>query len=84
MRLREVVSAAAHYIAGVLDREPMIQVVEQICAAAELTPGTRVRTLRGSSSGVVVRALDHGKVVWRTDAGTELTALPESLMRDKG
>lgn len=83
-RLREVVSATVHYIAGVLDREAMIQVVEQMCAAAELAPGTKVRTLRGSSSGVVVRVLEDGKVVWRTDSGTELTALPESLMCDEG
>jgi len=81
LRLREVVSATAHYIAGVLDREVMIQIVEQMCAAADLVAGTRVRTLRGSSEGVVVRVLDDGRIVWRTNAGTELTALPESLTR---
>ena len=81
-RLREATSAAAHYIAGVLDREAMIQIVEQMCAAAEMVPGVRVRTLRGSATGMVVRVLDDGRVVWRTDAGTELTALPESLMCD--
>lgn len=79
-RLREVTSSTAHYIAGVLDREAMVQIVESLCAAAlELTPGTRVKTLRGGSHGVVLRVLDDGRIVWRTTAGTEFIALPESL-----
>ena len=80
-RKREVSSATAHYIAGVLDRDSMIQVVETLCAAADLVPGTPVRTLRGSTHGVVVRVLEDGRVVWRTESGTELTALPETLGR---
>jgi hypothetical protein len=79
-RLREVTSATAHYIAGVLDRESMIQLVDQLCAAADLVAGTRVKSLRGSLAGVVVRVLDDGRVVVKTEAGTELTALPESLV----
>ena len=43
VRKREVGSATAHYIAGVLDRDSMIQIVEQLCAAADLlVPGSRV------------------------------------------
>ena len=80
-RLREVTSATAHYVAGVLDRESMVWIVESLCAAADFTLGMRVKTLRGSTRGVVVRVLDDGRVVWRTDAGTELIALPESLMK---
>ncbi|MBL9178722.1 MAG: hypothetical protein JNM65_11720 [Verrucomicrobiaceae bacterium] len=73
----------AHYIAGVLDREAMIEMVESLCAAAlELAPGTRVRTLRGSSHGTVVRILDDGRIVWRTESGSELIALPEALTTD--
>lgn len=80
-RLREVTSATAHYIAGVLDREVMVQVVESLCAAADLVPGTRVKTLRGSTQGSVLRVLEDGRIVWLTDGGTELTALPETLSR---
>jgi hypothetical protein len=80
-RLREVTSASAHYIAGVLDREVMVQMVESLCAAADLVPGTRVQTLRGTTQGVVMRVLEDGRIVWRTDGGTELTALPETLKR---
>lgn len=79
LRKREAGSATAHYIAGVLDREVMMQIVEGLCATADLTPGTRVRTLRGSTHGMVVRVLDDGRIVWRTDSGAELMALPESL-----
>lgn len=81
-RLREATSAAAHYIAGVLDREAMVQIIEQMCAAVELEPGMRVKTLRGSARGTILRVLDDGRMLWRTDAGTELTALPESLTRE--
>jgi len=83
-RKREVGSATAHYIAGVLDREVMVQVVESLCAAADLVPGTRVKTLRGSTHGVVVRVLEDGRIVWRTDGGTELIALPEALKPEEG
>lgn len=79
LRKREVGSAVAHYIAGVLDRDAMIQTVEQMCAAADMQPGVRVKTLRGGASGVILRVLEDGRIVWRTDSGTELIALPESL-----
>src|SRR5213596_2797622 len=41
-RRREVMSAIAHYIAGVLDRESMVEIVEGLCESAELKPGDRV------------------------------------------
>src|SRR5206468_3455404 len=47
-RRREVISAVAHYIAGVLDRESMTQIVNELCVAADFQPGDRVKTLRGS------------------------------------
>ena len=82
-RNREVSSAVAHYIAGVLDREPMVEIIESLCASAELQVGDRVKTLRGSSRGVVQRVLEDGRVVWRVDeTGTELTALPETLTKE--
>lgn len=60
----------------------MAQIVDELCAAADFQPGDRVKTLRGSMRGVIVRLLDDGRVVWRADSGAELTALPESLLRE--
>ncbi|HAV61311.1 MAG TPA: hypothetical protein DCY13_02990 [Verrucomicrobiales bacterium] len=78
-------SAVAHHIAGVLDRESMTAIVESLCATANLQPGDRVQTLRGTRHGAIVRVLPDGRLVWRPD-GTrnELIALPESLMREAG
>jgi hypothetical protein len=82
-RRREVASAIAHYIAGVLDRESMIEIVESLSEAADWKPGDRVKTLRGTTRGVVLRLMDDGRVVWRPDGTeSELMALPESLARE--
>jgi hypothetical protein len=81
-RRREVTSAVAHYIAGVLDRESMVRIVESLCESASFQPGDRVKTLRGSTQGVILRLLDDGRVVWQPDGShSELLALPESLAR---
>jgi len=82
-RLREVVSAVAHFIAGVLDHESMARIVNELSESADLEPGDMVKTLRGSISGEIIRVLPDGRVVWRADSGAELTALPESLIRQK-
>jgi hypothetical protein len=80
-RRREVISAVAHYIAGVLDRDAMVEIVDSLWEAAELKPGDRVKTLRGSARGTIVRLLEDGRVVWRVDGSdAELMALPESLL----
>jgi hypothetical protein len=82
-RNREVASAAAHYIAGVLDREAMVEIVEGLCESAELRAGDRVKTLRGSSHGIIKRVLEDGRVVWQADGSSvELTALPETLLKE--
>jgi hypothetical protein len=82
-RKREVSSVIGHYIAGVLDRESMFSIVEGLCEAAELKPGDREKTLRGSLNGVILKILGDGKIVWRLDGTkSELTALPESLLRE--
>jgi hypothetical protein len=84
MRRREMISAAAHYVAGVLDRGAMIEVIEALWQSAQLSPGDRVKTLRGTLRGVIVRVLDDGRVAWRPDGGaTELVALPETLAPEK-
>jgi hypothetical protein len=82
VRRREVISALAHYVAGVLDRESMVSIVDSLCEAASFLPGDRVRTLRGSTCGVVVRVLDDGRIAWRPDSSAlELIGLPESLRK---
>jgi hypothetical protein len=71
----------AHYIAGVLDREAMISIVEDLCRSAELKVGDRVKTFRGTLRGRIVRIRRDGRVVWQPEGGaTELIALPESLV----
>jgi hypothetical protein len=83
IRRREVVSAVAHYVAGVLDRESMVEIVEGLWEMADLQPGDRVKTLRGTTHGVILRRLDDGRVVWRPDgSAAELIALPEGLLRE--
>lgn len=83
-RRRELTSAVAHYIAGVLDRQTMVQIVESLCESADFKTGERVKTLRGSTHGVVIRLNEDGRVVWRPDGTeSELLALPESLVKEK-
>ncbi|HXB58435.1 MAG TPA: hypothetical protein VNU95_02670 [Candidatus Acidoferrales bacterium] len=77
-------SAVAHYVAGVLPWESMVEIVESLSATADWKPGDRVKTLRGSLHGKILRVLKDGKIVWQPDNTTsELTALPESLFADK-
>jgi len=45
--------------------------------------GDRVKTLKGSMSGTILRVLADGRVKWRADSGVELTGLPESLIRER-
>jgi hypothetical protein len=82
-RRKEVSSAAAHFITGVLDVESMTRMVESLCESAEFKPGDRVKTLRGSLNGVILKILDDGKIVWQPDGTkSELIALPEILLRE--
>ncbi len=82
-RRREVMSAVAHYIAGVLPWEAMAEIVQSLSASADLQPGDRVKTFRGSTRGVILRLLPDGRVLWRPDgSASELMALPESLLKD--
>jgi hypothetical protein len=49
------------------------EVLEALCEAASFQPGDRVKTLRGSSRGIIIRLLADGRVVWRPDGtGSEL------------
>jgi len=83
-RRREAASLAAHYVAGVLDREPVIAGIVSLAESAEFQPRDRVKTLKGSVRGTVREILPDGRVTWQPDGHkTELTALPESLLRLK-
>ena len=83
LRLKELTSAVAHYVAGVLDREAMVAMVEELCRSAALGVGDRVKTLRGSLRGVITRVLEDGRVAVRADgSASELLCLPESLLPD--
>jgi hypothetical protein len=82
LRKREAASAVAHYIAGVLDRDSMISIVDSLAESADLKPGDHVKTFRGTSRGTILRLLEDGRVVWRSDnSNTELIALPETLVK---
>jgi hypothetical protein len=83
VRLKQVTSAVAHYVAGVLDREAMAGIVEELCRSASLGVGDRVKTMRGSLRGVITQVLEDGRVAVRPDGGmSELISLPESLLPD--
>ncbi len=82
-RKREFSSVIGHYIAGVLDRDSMVSLVEGLCKTAEFKPGDRMKTLRGSTRGVILKVLGDGRVVWQPNATESgLTALPDSLLRE--
>ena len=81
-RRREAGSLAAHYVAGVLDRKSMESGLIVLSELADFNSGDHVKTLRGSMHGTILRVLPDGRVVWRADSGAELTALPESLIRE--
>ena len=79
-RRRQATSAIAHYIAGVLDRGAMVQIIEELCRAVDMQPGMRVKTLAGSLRGVITRVLDDGRVAVRADGlSGEMISLPENL-----
>jgi hypothetical protein len=83
-RRKEASSSVAHFITGVLDEQLMIDAVESLSATADWKPGDRVKTLRGSLRGKILRVLEDGKIVWQPEGTkSELTALPESLCADK-
>lgn len=82
-RRKEASSAVAHFITGVLEQELMESAIETLCQSSDWKPGDRVKTLRGSLHGVILRVLEDGRVVWKPEGTeTELSGLPESLCRD--
>jgi hypothetical protein len=60
----------------------MIEIVESLCHSATFAAGDFVKTLRGSTRGVIVRVLDDGRIVWTPRGGkSELIGLPETLLK---
>jgi hypothetical protein len=82
-RRKEAASAVAHFITGVLDFEMMVSAIESLTESADLRAGDRVKTLRGSTRGIILKILDDGRVVWKPDGSkSQLVALPETLLRE--
>jgi hypothetical protein len=82
-RRREAASLAAHFVAGLLDQKSVVSGIISLAEKADFRPGDRVKTLKGSVRGKIVRVLPDGRMVWRADSGAELTGLPESLIRER-
>src|SRR5882672_4007031 len=61
-RRKETSSAVAHFITGVLDQEMMVAAVQSLGKVASFAVGDPVKTLRGTTHGVIVRLLDDGRV----------------------
>jgi len=54
----------------------MVEIVEGLSRSVDLKPGDRVKTLRGTLAGRILRLLPDGRVVWQPDGGqSELVAL---------
>ena len=80
MRRRELISAIAHYVAGVLDSDSMRATIDSLWQSASFQPGDKVKTLKGTLHGVIVEILDDGRVKWRAETGSLFIGLPESLV----
>jgi hypothetical protein len=62
-------------------RSQVLTLVDTLFQSAEFKAGDRVKSLRGSTRGVIVRVKPDGRVVWRLDEyHSELIALPEDLL----
>ena len=69
-------SLAAHFVAGVLDQKSVVSAIASLAGKADFQPGDRIKTLKGSVRGKIVRVLEDGRVVWRADdpCGTDGSA----------
>lgn len=81
-RKKEAASAAAHYITGVLARNEIAAIFGGLLRKVALAPGDRVKTLKGTLRGVILKILDDGRLKWRAETGSEFIALPETLVLD--
>ncbi len=72
----------AHYVAGVLDRDATVALVEALSRTPTFEVGDRVRTIKGSLRGKVIAVLDGGRTRWRADSGVVFVGTVDSLLRD--
>lgn len=62
----------------------MVSIIADLEKVAVFAAGDRVRSMRGTMRGVVLRVMDDGRLAIRADGSkTELFALPESVCRDE-
>jgi hypothetical protein len=81
-RKKEAASVVAHFVTGVLEEELMIAALDSFSRIAELKAGDQVKTLRGSTHGVVIRIMKDGRVLWRPNGSqSELIAMADGLLR---
>lgn len=83
-RRRHLISAIGDYVAGVLDRGAMVEIVESLSKAQQYAEGDRIKTLRGRTTGKVVKIMPDGRVKWRADdSEADMFSLPETLLRTR-
>ena len=70
-RRREIAGTLGDHILGLVERDAVVEIVASLWSAVELRVGDRVKTLRGSLTGVVREVLADGRVVWQP-AGSKL------------
>lgn len=81
-RLESTASLAAHYVAGVLDREIAVQGLTDLLNADLLEPGDRVTTLKKSRQGIIIEVRPDGRVVWKPDGShSHLIATTDTLIK---
>lgn len=82
LRRRETTTAIVRFVAGLMERAAMVEIVENLWSPMRPEPGDRVRTLRGSLVGTVLGTAPDGRVHWLPDcASVRLITLPELLLR---
>lgn len=79
-RRREITSAVAHYIAGVLEEGPMVSIVEGMAQRFAFQVGDAVRSLRGTFQGTVV-AIEGDVVQLKTASGSIVRSAANSLIK---
>jgi hypothetical protein len=81
-RRREVSYSVSRYVAGLVERNELEETVGIMCRSRIPKPGERVRTLRGSLSGMVLAEGLDGRIHWRPDGtAVQLISTPELLLQ---
>ncbi len=72
--------AVADYITGILDRDAMLTVIDEISRTWSFSVGDRVQTTGGSLHGVITQILQDGTLEWKPDhLETTMRGTPDSL-----